>query len=97
MTARLCTDVEGKEIAAAYQRGYADMRSMDGYVMEHRLRVAEQIGRSLLPSESVHHINGDRQDNRIDNLQLRQGAHGKGIRLVCRCCGSDDIKAELLP
>lgn len=69
----------------------APMANLAGYVPEHRLVIARSIGRPLHKGESVHHINGDRGDNRLENLQLRNGNHGSGFSCVCADCGSMNV------
>ena len=44
--------------------------SSDGYIMEHVLMMECFIGRWLNDDEVVHHKNGDRADNRKENLEL---------------------------
>lgn len=61
------------------------------YVLEHRLVMARSLGRPLEEHETVHHVDGNKQNNDRSNLQLRQGRHGKGSVLVCADCGSHNL------
>jgi len=51
-------------------KDYLSMSTEAGRVAEHRLIVAQAIGRPLLKKEAVHHVNEDKTDNRLENLEL---------------------------
>lgn len=67
------------------------MAHKSGYAPEHRIVMARRLGRPLLPTETVHHIDGDMTNNSPSNLQLRQGRHGKHVVMCCLSCGSFNI------
>lgn len=61
--------------------GYHSVKVEGKRKKSHRLVMEEMIGRPLLTDETVHHINGVRNDNRPENLELWVGMHGRGQRV----------------
>jgi hypothetical protein len=57
----------------------------------HHKVMQEYLGRSIRPDESVHHRNGNRDDNRIENLELWTGHQPRGQRVIDQVQWAEEI------
>ncbi len=76
--------------------GYRSATTPNGVKkLAHRWVMEQAIGRPLLPTEIVHHINGIKDDNRIENLQIvterehRQLHRKHPPTIICQNCGAE--------
>jgi len=75
---------------AHIRRGYRWIKVAEGqgranYRAEHRFVIEQHIGHELSADEHVHHINGDRLDNRLDNLAVVSKSDHTLITKLLRC------------
>jgi hypothetical protein len=71
--------------------GYVRVKIDGVWKLEHRHVMEQKLKRPLERRETVHHKNGDRDDNRRRNLQLRIGGHGPGAtNKHCPTCSCFD-------
>jgi len=77
--------------------GHPRARSNNGYVFEHILVMETLLGRYLVPEETVHHLNGVKDDNRPDNLELLTRPQPSGIRASDAVAWAREILARYEP
>ena len=62
-------------------KGYREITRDGRKILEHRWVMEQHLGRRLLPEETVHHVFGNRLDNRIEVLELWSSSHPAGQRV----------------
>ncbi len=77
-------NADGYVLILAKDHPFSECR---GYIFEHRIVMEKHLGRYVRPEEVVHHINGIKTDNRIENLGLFANigehlTHHKKIRRI---------------
>lgn len=68
-----------------------------GWALEHRVVMSDHLGRPLLAHENVHHINGVRSDNRLENLELWSKSQPWGQRVSDKVAWAKEILALYEP
>lgn len=101
--ARLKRNGTFESLRSGYGEGYVTKQgykviSIDGQqIYEHRHIMEQHLGRKLTAEESVHHKNGVRDDNRLENLELWTKSHPYGQRVTDKVSWAKEILAQYEP
>jgi len=82
-TSLTCRHYDGNGYAIISRKGHPNARK-DHRIKEHIWVMSEHLGRPIRKGETIHHINGIRDDNRIENLELWSTKHCAGQRVEDR-------------
>lgn len=100
------TRVHYRPIGYRHQRkdGYIELKVEEGaraYPLEHRYLMEQHLGRKLTDDEQVHHVNGIKNDNRVENLVVMTNAEHQRfhdhldvmrepvmVEVFCQLCGA---------
>ena len=80
-----------------YRNGYVVIKINGRRIAEHRLVMEQAIGRPLRTSETAHHKNGDRTDNRLENLELWSTSQPAGQRIEDKVTWARELLALYAP
>lgn len=84
------TGVKASGYVHAYLWGSNNSQSTVAY---HRIVMQDHLGRELLPHETIHHINGVKDDNRLENLELWSSWQPPGQRITDKVAWAREILA----
>ena len=89
-----CIKCNVGEVHQSWRGGYVNQ---DGYIvvskgqLQHRYIMEKHLNRKLYKDENVHHINGVRDDNRIENLELWSSSQPSGQRIADKIAWAKEI------
>lgn len=87
----IAADGEARRIDSNGYVVVSDYKGRKGGALEHRVVMMEHLGRELTRQEQVHHINGDRSDNRLENLELWSTSQPPGQRIADKVKWAQEI------
>lgn len=78
----------------AYRPDHPNAAKVGGILLQHIYVMSEHLGRPLRRGETVHHKNGIRHDNRLENLELWVSKHPAGQRVEDLISFAKEIQAD---